>query len=470
MAKKDRWFLPTNTDNLKMMVAQGLITSPDGFSPEKYYLDELENYAPYIPLFANSIPAKTLTLIVSEQDNMTACLIEIDLSKIQGIQESDYQKPDLLLILAPLPLSCIKQIILNSAEDKKSLENEQKLSSNFILAELKLQIANKTEVRLFGDKNQQGRLTSAEGGTDDSNLQTNKVLEKSINYAKTYAFGGSLLNLFYLAKNGKISHQTYQDFYQFKLDNQLVTDRLCVYHYFYNDHSNEDKLQKMYNALIETALTSIDFKNDVINLLEANNWDDKLKQRTQELASILRDFENNDTSISDKFKAAKKPLEKLLLMLFHRDKSELLFAYYLELFSEEDYLLFAMVFGIRDKFIQCPKFLRQYQGLQSFISQQMAQYAHNSIGSDIQFKPLMPPKTIWALLNLANNKKKIIEKLSLQQCAETVMSGDYRCQSNKNIYMGIVEPKYNILAEEYFRAMANKNISTEAYNQFATLK
>ena len=122
--KKNRWFLPTNADNLKMMVAQGLISSPDGFSPNKYYKDELENYPGFIPVFKNSIPKDTLELIISEQENMTACLIEIDLVKItqgsaknqnyEAVDISINAHDDLLLLLAPLPLSCIKQIIFKS--------------------------------------------------------------------------------------------------------------------------------------------------------------------------------------------------------------------------------------------------------------------------------------------------------------------------------------------------------------------
>ena len=71
-------------------------------------------------------------------------------------------------------------------------------------------------------------------------------------------------------------------------------------------------------------------------------------------------------------------LGKVLLMLFHRENTEALIEYNLDIFTEEDYLTFAAIFGIRDKFIKVPKFLREFEDLQNFISVKMANYAHES--------------------------------------------------------------------------------------------
>ena len=44
-----KWFCATNTDNMRNIIAQGLITEPVGFT--KYYTDVLEINNGYIPLF-----------------------------------------------------------------------------------------------------------------------------------------------------------------------------------------------------------------------------------------------------------------------------------------------------------------------------------------------------------------------------------------------------------------------------------
>lgn len=464
MAKKNRWFLPTNTDNLKMMVAQGLITSPDGFSPNKYYKDELENYHGFIPLFKNRIPQKTLDLIVSEQDNMLPCLIEIDISKIIDIDKND---DELLLLPEPLPLSCIDGIIFKSAEDKKSLEYEQKLSNNFILADLKT-TCNKADAKLFtNNDNAQIPLEEPE------EIVNNDSKEKTtaIDYKKIYAYGGLLINLFYFAKNGSLSDGVYQSFCNLKINNKnsLTEDKLAVYKYF-SDNNNNNMLQIMYSKLLSKAIDSQDFKNDLIVLLEADDWGENLQRRTQELAKTLREFEKNDMNISQKFEHAKTPLEKLLMMLFHKDNSEDLTRYQLDSFNEEDYLLFALVFGMRNKFIQSPKFIKEYQGLRNFVSSKMAEYAHTTASNEIKFKSQTTPKTVWDILNTHKTGKKAVEKLDIKNCVQTVISGDYQHHGNKNIYQGFVEPKYEIVEEEYFKTSSKKNIETITYNDLAKLK
>ncbi|KAF3983933.1 MAG: hypothetical protein HFP81_04745 [Methylococcales symbiont of Hymedesmia sp. n. MRB-2018] len=467
MAKiKNRWFLPTNTDNLKMMVAQGLITSPDGFSPNKYYKDELENYPGYIPLFKNNIPQQTLDLVISEQDNMQVCLIEIDLTKITGSAKNQQNervdinidtKEDLLLLQAPLPLSCIKQIIFKSVDDKKSLDDEQNLSSNFILADLKTGFSTKDE-----------KLFKVDNTLYDNKKNTTITTDKAIDYPTTYALGGLLANLFYFAKNGQHSNNVYESFCNFDKE-RLDKDKLCVYQYFYSTDESND-LHTMYNKLLKKIVNGADFKNDVIVLLESDNWDERLKPRTQELAKMLRAFENNDTSISQKFTDAKKPLERLLLMLFHQENSENLSEYQLDFFKEEDYLLFALVFGARDKFIKSPKFIRECQDLQNFISFKMAEYAHLKSDSAIEFKRPNRVKTVWDILNTQKTGKKSVEKLAIKNCFQTVISGDYQHQGNKNIYKGFVDPKYEIVGDEYFKTMSKKNIDSTTYNDLAKLK
>jgi len=139
---KDRWFIPTNTENLKMIIAQGLISNSDGF--KKYYSDVLELVQGYIPIFKNKIEQDILTYVVREMNDLTPAIIEIDLKKITGIIKKvednklvnidlkDIANVDILFIQAPLPLSVIATMIFKSKEDKNSFEEDSKLYSNVI--------------------------------------------------------------------------------------------------------------------------------------------------------------------------------------------------------------------------------------------------------------------------------------------------------------------------------------------------
>jgi hypothetical protein len=478
--KKNRWFLPTNTDNLKMMVAQGLISSPDGFSPNKYYKDELENYPGFIPVFKNSIPKDTLELIISEQENMTACLIEIDLVKItqgsaknqnyEAVDISIDSHNDLLLLLAPLPLSCIKKIVFKSVEDKLSLESEQKLSSNFILSDLKTHYS-KADENLFNANIINKGVEFFDKDKEDGNevkTQTDPVKPVPVNYPRIYAFGGLLVSLFYIAKNGKLSNKIYQDFCTIDKAS-LDSDKLCIYQYF-NQIEDDNILQTMYNKLLDKLISRENSKDDILMLLEGADWGDRFKSRTQDLAQMLRGFEDNETTISEKFSKATKPLERLLLMLFHKESIESLIEYQLDMFTEDDYLLFSLIFGVRDKFIKMPKFVREYQNLQNFISNKMAEYAHSELKSSIKFKSISSPKTVWDILNAKSTAKKAVKKLEITDCVQTVMSGDCQIQGNERIFKGYAEPKYKIIEREYFKIISSKNIGTETYNNLARLK
>ena len=96
-------------------------------------------------------------------------------------------------------------------------------------------------------------------------------------------------------------------------------------------------------------------------------------------------------------------------MFFLRDNSKDLIEFDDYSFNEEELLILGIFFGCRDNFKNIPKSIREYEGLQAFISTQMANYAHQMIDSNITFKtPNQEPKTIMDMIknnpNLDYNK------------------------------------------------------------------
>ena len=135
--KKIRWLLPTNTNNLRVIISQGLITSHDGFS--KYYKDALEQHKGWIPIFSNTIPSKALKYAISEDPkSLTACIVELDIKPVIGHvkalkggvlidleledKDIDDEKIEIIFIPAPLPLSCFAKVLFDSKEKQTEFQ------------------------------------------------------------------------------------------------------------------------------------------------------------------------------------------------------------------------------------------------------------------------------------------------------------------------------------------------------------
>jgi hypothetical protein len=204
MAKKDRWLFPTNTNNMRLIIAQGLVASPDGF--EKYYSDALDLLPGWIPIYKNTIPSNVLKKGVSERKNLTPCIIEFELSSITGgvktIKEKDFidikiddikeEKVNVLYIPAPLPLSSILNILFKNIAEKNQFEKDAENRRNVIMEGLTLKAA-KADQKLF-----------ATGYIDppDNSIDNISDCYRTIDYKKVYSYGGLLLSVFYFAKNG----------------------------------------------------------------------------------------------------------------------------------------------------------------------------------------------------------------------------------------------------------------------------
>lgn len=447
MVNKNRWFMPTNTENIRMIIAQGLISSPAGFS--SYYTDTLQLFNGYIPFFKNKVQADILKYVCSEEEGLVSCILECNLKIISGsckaikqgelidcsLNTLDDNDIDILLIPTPLSISCILKIIFQDTDSMKNFKNDASLYSNVPLNKINI-TSTLSDQKLFKPKSDMTTDYSI-----DALLNLNTLSEIDLDYRKVYAYGGMLSNLFYYAKNGKKSHDSFVKCYK---DIQLDegTDYSLILNNLYFDEG-EEKFQKFYNALLETATKTKDFKEDMIDYLEL---------AAPKIAEKMKSFEQtNDKPISEEFAEAKTVFMKILLMLFVREDSDSLLDYHLELFSEEDYINFAILFGVRDKFIKIPKFIKEFKNLQSFVSSQMALYAHKLLNSDIDIKQ---DKVITFSEMLKSNRFKeyIAKELNIEHCFQTIISeSNYTVVKGKPVFSGIIMPKFELLDYEYFK-------------------
>jgi len=258
-----------------------------------------------------------------------------------------------------------------------------------------------------------------------------------------------LANLFYYAKNGNKSNDSFVKYYKdIQLDELTDYSLILKTLHFPKD---EEKYQKFYNSLIDIAIKAKDFKEDTI---------DELELCAPQIAEKMKTFEQtNDKPISEEFKETKTVFMKILLMLFVREDSDSLIDYHLDLFSEEDFINFAILFGLRDKFIKIPKFIKEFKNLQNFVSTQMVLYAHKQLKDDINIKQ---DKVITFFEMLKNNRFKeyIAKELKIENCFQTIMSeSNYSVVKGKPIFSGIVMPKFELLEEEYFQYVSKVKLN-----------
>ena len=143
--------LVTNHLNLMYMLAAGLLMPPVGFGG-KYYRDTLGCFPGWIPLFIGKAPGEAIESCTSEAGHLKPVIVELDLSGLSGnvaaIGEDGPRErhfPDqidgterLLLVPAPLPIARIESIVFRSAEEKRACEADAKDFANVPLKEFKL--------------------------------------------------------------------------------------------------------------------------------------------------------------------------------------------------------------------------------------------------------------------------------------------------------------------------------------------
>ncbi|MCB0739115.1 MAG: hypothetical protein KDC92_16515, partial [Bacteroidetes bacterium] len=73
-----RWFIATNTENLKFFYDCGLIVDRQAF-PNKSYMHDMQAERPkgFLPCLSEDNLSEALKLAKSEDENLIACLVEI---------------------------------------------------------------------------------------------------------------------------------------------------------------------------------------------------------------------------------------------------------------------------------------------------------------------------------------------------------------------------------------------------------
>ncbi len=504
----DRWFFPTNTDNLKIILSHGLICGSEGY--EKYYTDISSDFPGFVPIFRNGKGrhGAALSKAKEEGDDLVLCLLEITLEQIVSgsVRLTDYQPVDIeacrkqaegeqineILLPAPLPLACIKQVLfIKSSQDKNTFENDSKRYCDTPQGVLKFADATKKADKNLFNRNSQPDVMFDPPGTavaEDPAVSQNMSPENKVNYNKIYSMGGLLYTLFYFAKNSSATNETLASCVKLKEIEKSEDDLVSSINNYFHQPGDSAKNNTFEAIILDHVLDILVSEKSsgcataIVRLLETENAfeNDEYTAKGKEIAKKLADFYHNkiDAKRSDFFSKADSPIERMLLLLLYRkDVAGLMETSVakLEVLTEQDYTVAAMLFGIRSKYYDIPLSLRQYSGVQEYISYLMAKYAHDSRDTGLQFKeyPVPFPCTVMdMIISKQREKSKRLGFLywlcnkhkELQNCFDTVMPNKkFVHEQGKSTYPGVVIPDVQINESEFFKIMSKIGIDDKLY-------
>lgn len=425
MSKK--WYIATNTENLKHFIDYGLIIDKQGFTGTSYVVDAMQNVPEgYIPCFSAGSLFPALEKAKEEDENLSCCLLELDVKQIAEtmscgglVQANDsiiYQKKDsirelansedinCILLPAPLPFSCIKNIILQDDKTKKNIQDAYgKLFSVKNISFKKLLNLFKRPKNI---KERPPELPNIEGKWE--------VEQRKIDYSKVFSYGGALGLLYYQTKNGRESTKIFKIFSDLFMETSINDDSELLKpfkSYLLDIQASEDSIINIYKLIMDKIVNTTDAsiaRFNVLNILKNVDVSEKYNSKCKVLAKRLEEIIERTIEVDAKTifesiinKAYADDIEfktitLLITMFFLRDNLKTMLKYYHSELTETHYSLLAIFFGMSYGVVSIPSEVRKIDDLSTWLSYKMAEYAHNiDEGNTVGFKEPKKPLLLY---------------------------------------------------------------------------
>lgn len=481
-----RWLLVTNHRNLFYMLAAGLIMPPKGFG-KKYYLDTLNCFPGWIPLFANKVPAASIEQSISERSHLIPCLAEINLSSLHGWVKAiggdglakALEFPDeidggeqVLLIPAPLPTTWIESIIFQSRDDKSNCNTDAQDFANVPLSGFKRQVGT----QIFSN------TTQLTWPPEDLELPN-----QDAPMAGPLAAGGMMTMLMHFANLGDIGMQACRLAFDAEA-NVAVTiadpmiSALGDWEHIGHLSDTDDVLKNLFWGAIDKLVVwqSAEATESALDVLlehlelTANQLDERMKQALIRLASDLKTLTGfADSTVTELFERHPKSFSRVMTLFFLREECAELLEFTHPMLKETDYLAASILFAAREGWLGLPLELRELPGLQEAVPHRMAAMAHRIADTKIDLgtpppRPmplrelLIPGPRGWnkgqrkAALTLARDRK-----WSGIQTRITLGKGDYRMEIDGKGMHVLIEGEAKAVVTEVDRAQFFDHLANE---------
>jgi hypothetical protein len=485
-----RWLLATNQRNLLYMLAAGLVMPPQGFG-QKYYLDSLDHYPGWIPVFADSAPKAVLEYAVSERRGLTPCLATLSLDPLRGKvlgvtregRTREIQFPEgldgseaALLIPAPLPIHWITAILFPSREDKAACEADAQDFGNVPLLDFK----RETQPQAFA-KAPDWPWPPVPGP---------ELPALSLDLGMPFAAGAMMAMLFQLGNTGDTALAAFRMAFDPEgrcdsppsdpliqpLAEWMRTGR-C-------QHGGDVSRMLFWGAVERVAASRFSGEGGtaldvVLAYLEAAgaDLDERMRSALAKLTGDLRTIAGfAESTITEIFERHPKTFSRVMAMFFLRERCAELLEFKHPLLTESDDVAAALLFAAREGWLGLPLTLRGCHGAQAAITQRMAALAHRIGGTGLDLGiPLPRPLSLRELFEpgakgWSKSQKEAALVLAREQkwdCIQTRISlgkGEYRMEVNGTGLHILVEGEAKAVVSEvdgvrFFRELAQIHIA-----------
>lgn len=409
---KQRWFLVTNTENLKFFFECGMIVDEQAF-PNQSYMNDIQSVMPkgHLILLSKNwlLKSSALEMAVKDDNNLIATLIEIDLDKLNEKlivplcdSESIFTDSGTKILVAPLPLCCIKKIYLKSKDIKNRVIEE------FVSA------FSDIDNKIFGIEPLLFKNTQNRNLLFDE-IKHN-ISEKLIDYKKTFSLGGVAYLTYYQTKNGKLSCELFDSIFlasTFKMDQiinnevkNIESDLQDILSWIYNDKNSKQRAL-FYKSIFDIITLDSDMgtrQYNLINHFKSSDrfdeaWHKNLSKIADDLTNVIHrtggelSYDEYFNKIIEEYEHRKKGSSRFVLLnstLFFRDKIETMLKSYHEKFTEEDYYLIAVFWGLIEGILKVPKKIREIKGMRNWVSSLMTDYLHEFSAVKEKYTPKPP--------------------------------------------------------------------------------
>lgn len=404
------WFLVTNHLNLLYMLAAGMVMGPAGFAG-KHYRDPSSELSGLIPIFREGVPELAIQQAVSEQKHLRPCIAELDLERISGHvrlvtgngQVSTGALPlragseiGVVLIPTPLPMTLVNRLLFRSSADRKEFESSARSFANINLSDLSIEVAEKHFSSV------QPMLWPLPEQPDDT---TQGAVDQAP--ARADAIGGGLAMLYHLSNRSDLCCSVYRmasgegvadDYDVVQRDSVLA--ELVPWMESGGPRPEGSVQARLFwgvvQALVDARLSGSSERPVDIVLGFLDGQLTELKEagnhfRLERLISDMRaTFGLGGGTISQLFERHRGTLSRPLLLFCLRERCVDLLEFSHPDLSDEEFVLAAILFGVREGWIGLPVELRTPKGLARFVEQRMFEVECRQRGARLSLEPAPP--------------------------------------------------------------------------------
>lgn len=419
------WLLATNHLNMLYMLAAGMVMGPAGFAG-KHYRDPSSDVPGQIPIFRDGCPEAAIRQSVSEKGHLRACIAEIDLSGVEGlvclvssegvvtsasIPSGMDPSATLLLMPAPLPVSRVKSLAFRSHEDLKEFEVSARSVANIDLSGLRVVVNEE----LFS------RTSSAAWPLPEQAQGSAQVVVDQ-RPARGEAIGGVLAMLYQLANRSELCSSAYNiasgECDDHDLDAVQADPVLAELAPWVEEGSLRPVASvqaRLYWGAVQALLDArsggskkgaVDVVLDFLEGQLAGAHKSDHQVRLERLISDMRStFGLGGGTISQLFERHRGTLSRPLLLLCLRERCVDLLEFSHPDLRDEELVLAAVLFGVRDGWVGLPVGLRAAEGLSRFVEYRMFEVETSRRKPRISLAPAPPrPVTLRELLAVTKDE------------------------------------------------------------------